>query len=227
MAKTYAEMKTNVGNFVQDTSTNMATLIGRWINDKYRDVSRRGKWSALIDFDYTFPTVIGTDAYALPADFEQEIFVANITDGMALARMSEGEWFSQNVTRYNAGVLANGQSDTYVISENTDEIILDPPPDKVRTISMPYKKTITDLSGDSNTVLIKDIEVIIEYGAIAEALAYKKQYQKADYYLQRYENELSKRIQQEKAKHNARWQRISEGYEVGRITRLTGDTSYA
>jgi hypothetical protein len=227
MAKTYAQMKTNVGNFVQDTSSPFATLIGRWINDKYRDIARRGKWSALIDFDYTFNTVVGTATYDLPTDFEQELFVANTTDGQSLNRMTEGEWYEQNTYRYSGGSLTNGKSDTYIILEESSKIMLDPPPDAVRKIVMPYKKVITDMTGDSETVAIKDIEVLIEFGAISEAFAYKKQYQKADYHLQRYENELSKRIMQEKAKMNQQFQRIPSGYQTTHISRFTGEVPYA
>jgi len=227
MSKTYAEMKTNVGNFVQDTGATFAVLVGRWINDKYRDISRRGRWPELVDFDYTFNTVAGTATYDLPADFEQEVFVANTTDGKALDRMTEGQWYELNVSRYNAGVLQNGDPDTYVIQEAEQKIMLDPPPDSVKKIVMPYKKVITDLVGDTDTVDIKDIEVIIEYGAISEGLAYKKQYQKADYYLQRYENELAKRLMQEKTKMNQRFQRISDRTSYGRIFRFTGDVPYA
>jgi len=226
MAKTFATMKTNVGNFVQDTSTAFATIIGVFINDKYRDVARRHYWSALVNNDYTFNTVAGTATYDLPADFEQEIFVANITDGEEITRYTENNWWKERYSAYQAGSIQRGTIARYVILEESTKIQLDPTPNAVKTIAFPYKKTITELSGNTDTVLIKDIEHVIELGAIGEALAYKKQYAKADYYLQRYEQENIKRITQEKLKTNQKWQRVSETYRVPSVTRLTGDTSY-
>lgn len=226
MAKTFAQMKTNVGDFVQDTTSTFSILIARWLNDKYRDVARRTNWSGLVDFSHTITLVAGTQEYDLPADFEQEIFVANITDGVALNRYTEAQWFNERYSAYSGGAIQSGTPTRYVILESTSKVFFDPNPDQVKTIAFPYKKTITDLTGDSETVLIKDIEFIIECGAIHEALAYKKQYQKADYYNSKYEAELGKRISQEKSKINQLLQRISASYDMGSMRRLTGDTSY-
>lgn len=226
MSKTFTTMKTNVGKFVLDTSTPMASLIGNWINDKYRDVARRFAWSSLIDFDYTFPTVIGTSNNTLPADFEQEIFMANITDGYMLTAYNEGNWFRERYGQYSSGTLASGTPMNYIILREEGTSFLDPVPDAVKTMAMPYKKKITDLSGDADTVAIDDAEVIIEMGAIAEALAYKKQYQKSAYYFQRYEDELSKRSAQEKNRRNMAYQRISSTYSIRPNGRLLGNTSY-
>lgn len=226
MAKQYADMKTHVGKFVLDTSTAMASLIGDWLNDYYRDISRRSTWSWLINFDYTFPTVIGTGTYNVPADFEQEIFLANITDGTELTCYNEGLWFKERYNQYTAGTLQRGTPTNYIILREAGQIFLDNVPDAVKTMAMPYKKVITDLSGDTDVVAIRDIERIMEYGAISEALAYKKQYEKANYYLQKYEDELMKRIGQDKARRNLAFQRISQGYHVRPNGRLLGNNSY-
>jgi hypothetical protein len=226
MAKTFAVMKSNVGTFVQDTSTTFATIIGVFINDKYRDVARRHYWSALVNNDYTFNTVANTATYDLPLDFEQEIFVANITDGQELERYTENNWWKERYSSYQGSAIQSGTIARYIILEESSKIQLDPKPNAVKTIAFPYKKIITELSGTTDTVLIKDIEYILELGAIGEALAYKKQYAKADYYLQRFEQETIKRVTQEKIKTNQKWQRISEAYRVPSVTRLTGDTSY-
>lgn len=227
MAKTFAQMKSNVGNFVQDTSAPFSVLIANWINDKYRDIARRTNWSALIDFNYTINLIAGTQEYNLPTDFEQELFVANTTDGAKLNRYSEGGWFEERYGAFGGGTIASGTPSRYVILEETGKVLFDPKPDAVKVIAFPYKKTIAELSGDTETTYIKDIEFIIECGAIHEALAYKKQYQKADYYLQKYEKELATRIGQEKNKLNQTLQRISSSYDVSAVRRMTGDTPYA
>jgi hypothetical protein len=226
MAKTFSTMKTNVGNFVQDTSSGLATLIGVWLNDKYQDIARRFPWSSLINNDYTFNTVAGTATYDLPADFEQEIFVMNTTDGEKLLRYSEPNWWQERFAAYSAGSIASGNPTKYIILKESSKIQLDPKPDAIKVMAFPYKKTITALSGNTDAVVIPDIEVIMEYGAIGEAEAYKKQYQKADYFFQRYEDALSKRVIQEKSLQNQLYQRISQGYQVPNVKRLTGDSSY-
>lgn len=227
MAKTFAQMKTNIGAFVQDTSSPFAVLISGWINDRYRDISRRTNWSGLVDFSHTITLVAGTQEYDLPVDFEQELFVANTTDSQKLDRYTEAQWFNERYGAFSGGSIASGTPSRYVILESTGKVFFDPKPDQVKTIAFPYKKVITDLAGDTDTTLIKDIETIIEFGAIHEALAYKKQYQKADYYLNKYESELNKRISQEKSKLNQLLQRISASYDMGSARRLTGDTPYA
>lgn len=226
MSKTYSAMKVNIGNFILDTSTQMATLIGNWINDSYRDISRYYSWSSLINFDYTFSTVANTATYTLPTDFEQEIFVANLTDGSMLKGYTEGDWFIQRYPAYQAGTISAGTSINYLILREAGQIQLDPKPDAVKTIGMPYKKLVTALSGDTDTVSIPDIEIILEYRAISEALAYKKQYEKSEYYRQKSEEELKKRISQDKARRNIAYQRIPLNYGISQRVRMLGNNSY-
>lgn len=219
-------MKVNVGNFILDTETQMATLIGNFINDKYRYAARVNEWSALINFDYTFPTVIGTSTYTLPDDFETEIFVANITDGKKLEGFVEGAWFRERYFDYRSGSIDNGDPKNYIILYEANSIYLDPPPEAVKTIAMPYKKLVTALSGDNDTVAIKDLETYLEYAAIAEALAYKKQYQKAEYYRQKSLDELNERIAQERSRSNVAYQRIPVTSMGSKTGRLLGNGSY-
>jgi hypothetical protein len=227
MAKTFSQMKTNVGSFVQDTSTMFATLIGVWINDKYRDIARRCVWSALIDDNYTIPITSSAAEYDLPSDFDREVFVANITDGEILQRYNEGGWWRLRGSSYSGASLPQGGNPRrYVILRESSKIKFDPKPTSNKTIALPYQKSVTDLSGNTDTAVIKDIEYMLELGATAEALAYKKQYQKADYFFQRYESEVAKRIGQEKSQFNQLHQRISQTYQLPGVTRLTGDTSY-
>lgn len=229
MARAFSVMKTNVGNMIQDTSTATATLIGTWLNDKYRDISKRYVWSVLIDNDYIVNTATltsGTASYDLPADFDEEIFVADVTDGFRLERYNEGNWWRERTSAYSGGTIAQGTSTRYVIEREAGHITFDPTPNNTHVIKMPYKKLITELSADASTVSILDIEYVMELGAIAEGMAYKKQFQKASYYLQRYEVELAKRIGQEQSAANQLYQWVPDTNESGRITRLTGDNSY-
>jgi len=300
MARTFTEMKTKVGNFVEDTDTSLLTLIGEWINDKYTDAYRRCNWGFFIDNDYTFATVASTASYNLPSDFEQELFVSNITDGEDLTRATENKWWSERFGAYSGGTIDSSSPRNYLIlrqalkTDNTGfgKISLDPTPDAVVTVAMPYKKKFVPLLGTtgtcttdtankiiasastfltsgvkpgmvvknttdntygyvtsvdsetqltmdvdlcpdgnetfviSNEVFVNDLDWILELGAIAELYAYKKNFAKADYYAQKYETELEKRINQEFNLTNQLYQNEIADHKIGGIHRLTGNSSY-
>lgn len=226
MSKTLAVMQTNVGNMVGDTGSTFAALIKVWINDRYKDISRRHAWSALIDENYTFPTVSGTAEYTLPTLFEQEIYLADITDGFALKRDTEGYWWAERNGAYSGGSIQQGTPSRYVILRESGKFKLDPTPNVVHTLAMPYKKLIADLSGSSDTVVITDIERIIEFGAMADALFYKKQYQKAMAFTQKYEIELAERIGQEQRFVNQSYQFVPGNADTNNPRPMLGWNSY-
>ena len=226
MAKTFSQMQANVGGMILDTSPGFTALIGNWLNDKYRDIARRMPWSALVDFDYKITvTVIAGAQYSLLTDFDEEINCVDLTHGLRLTRFTEAMWWQSRGEDYSAGSLQTGQPTRYIILRELSKIQLDPAPNADLSLAFPYKKTIADLSG-VGIVLIPDIEYIMEFGALSEAQAYKKQFAKATYYLQKYESELAKRISQERSAPNQRYQWIPETGYTGRIGRLTGDNSY-
>jgi len=299
-SKTFTNMKTNVGKLVQDTSSAFAVIIGEFINDKYLDTWRRTLWSSTIDDNYTFESVVDQAGYDLPADFEEELFLANIANGEELERMKPNVWWRERYSAYDNDSINSGTPRRYVILREvinssgypTGQLKLDPPPDKAETYAMPYKRKFTRLLGTTDTcttdttnkiiasaatfltdgvqpgmrvknttdntygyvdtvdsetqltmdsdlcpdgneniivaneVLIPDIERILELGAVGEAWAYKRQFQKANYYLNRYEIELRRRIGQAKSKINQRYQFVPEGYRIHGIKRLLGEKSY-
>ena len=64
--KTFATMKTNVGNILHD-SVGMVSLIGVWLNDAYQDAWRRGLWTDIIDENFTFESVVDQADYVFGA----------------------------------------------------------------------------------------------------------------------------------------------------------------
>lgn len=222
MSKTFAEMKTNVGNMVQQTDASMATLIGVWLNDKYQDIARRMSWSVLIDFDYSFSSASGTALYSFPTTrFDREIYLADITDGCAISRMTEGNFFEEE-----NDISTSGTPDVYVVLRQEGKVKLYPTPNSVHVYSMPYKMYPDTLTGTAVPVIL-DCEYALELGATAEAWAYLGKFQKADYFMQRYEAEIAKRISQERTQFNQYHQTLPKGYRIGGIGWITGDTSYA
>lgn len=227
MPKSYETMAVYVGKFVLDTTDDFKDLIKGWLNEKYvDDISKRHAWSALCDFDYTFPTVASTSKYSLPADFDQELAVVNLTDGKPLKRYTERLWWQERGKSYSCGSIQPGDPLSYIVLKAESKIFLDPTPTNVKTIAMPYQKACTALSASGDTVVIDNIDHILQFGAIGEALAYKKQYQKADYYFARYEDALSKRIDQEKNTLNQLYQNIPAATGPSGLYRFTGNSSY-
>ena len=226
MARTFTEMCSRVVQYELDTDSAMLTLVGYWLNDKYAEISNRTVWSALVKFDYTFPTVANQQGYTLPTDFNTEIFCADITNGARLNKYTEGPWFEERYGAYSVGTISSGTPSRYIISRNQGKILLDPAPDRILTIAFPYCQSVADLTG-SGAPVIADIDDILELGAMAEMYAYKKQFQKADYYLKRYEYRLAQRIGQEKSVSNFAQQFIPAGYKIDGTSRLTGDSPYA
>lgn len=74
MNKTFADMKSNVGLELQDTTTPFNTLIGKWLNRRYFQALRTINWDA-INSDYTISVVSGTQDYVLPRDFKSAVYV--------------------------------------------------------------------------------------------------------------------------------------------------------
>lgn len=299
MPKVFSDMKTNVGSNVNDSNSTLATKIGVWLNDAYEDIWRRCMWTAIIDDDYTFESIVGTTSYALPLDFEEELFVADIANGHEVDRYQIGSWWRDRATGYQADSISNGNPARYRILREVittgspaGAIALDPPPDTAETYAMPYKRRFvkllgttdtcttdtankiiassatfitdgvqpgmrvknttdatygmvatvdsetqltmdTDLCPDgnegitvSNEVLIPNIHSAMEAYASSMAFAYKNQMARADWYMQRYEYELRKRVAEERSKINQLYQMISQEFRVKGPRRLTGDLSY-
>ena len=294
-------MRSNIGSQVQDTTSGFLTLVDNWLNDKYLDAWRRVPYSAIIDDDNTFESIVNQPLYDLPVDFEEEIFLANIAQGEILSRSTIGNWWTVRARAHQNDSILSGTPLRYVILEETKissgvrrkQLKLDPPPSVAETYALPYKKSfkkllttsgtcstdtaskvidstasfITDgvevgmiinnttdntfglvLTVDSETQItagsdvcpdgneaytvgnfttIPDIEPIIELGAIAEAWAYKRQFAKSNFYLNRYEVELRRRSGQERKKLNQLYQFVSRSFNTPSSRRfLLGDQSY-
>jgi hypothetical protein len=86
MNKNFADMKTNVGLELQDTSTAFSTLIGKWINRRYFQVLRSVNWGA-INSDYTLSIVSGTQDYVLPSDFKAPVYVIDSTNNITYSEV--------------------------------------------------------------------------------------------------------------------------------------------
>ena len=90
--KTYSDMKTNIGNLIQDTSSSMATKIGVWINNKYRDLMSSYNWEELV-YTQNLTSTASTSAYALDDVMDNIISVFDRTTEEYLEEKSEQEMY--------------------------------------------------------------------------------------------------------------------------------------
>ncbi len=173
ISKTLSEMQTNVGKMVRDTSSAFATVITTFLNDKLHDAWRRCMWLSLINNDYTFESVVDQAEYDLPADFDMELFVANIAQGKILDRYTHGDWWRERAKAYQNDTINSGSSSRYIILEEEitssgkpyGKIKLDPPPDTAETYAMPYRRKFVPLLGTTDTCTSDSTNKIIASAA--------------------------------------------------------------
>lgn len=188
MASTFTTIQTNISNNVQDTSNEMKTLIGVYINNRYRDTLRRVNWEA-VNLTYSFNTVAGQALYTMPSDFKKEIYAYNSTNTEELSRITLQEY----VSNYRTNNVSNDVPNAYMIVDQvlatTNEryklLKLVNTPADAYTIELPYTIEPTDLSGSVYPII--SCEQALEYGATADAQRYKRQFAKAADYEKMYE----------------------------------------
>lgn len=116
MNKSFTTMKSNVGGNIQDTSSDMLTKIGVYINDRYEEVRKRIK-HALTSYaraDYTFSTVAGTEDYVLPQDIGEVISVIDKTNRIQLVGLTVSDWIDKNYSAIDTQASVNN----YVIFDS-------------------------------------------------------------------------------------------------------------
>ena len=72
--KSFSVLKSNVGSFIQDTSSGTGTLIGHWVNNRYRDIVNSYDWEQLYHTQMLTATA-NTSAYPLDENTERVVFV--------------------------------------------------------------------------------------------------------------------------------------------------------
>jgi hypothetical protein len=111
--KSFSTMKSNVGSFVMDTSTTMGTLIGVWINNRYRDIVNAYDWEQLYH-NQSVTTTANTSAYAFDENTERLIHGVDITNDCPINIVTEQD-FLQN---YGDALTDTGTSDTCFLTSS-------------------------------------------------------------------------------------------------------------
>ena len=197
MAKNYTTMRTNVKNNVMDTSASASAfdnLVGVYLNMRYRDVLRRINWN-VIDEDYTFNTVAGTQDYVLASDFGKELYCLDTTNKSAITPITMQEWIDNYGDSYtDQGTVVHYITFEYMTTDTPaargKKIRLVRVPSAVITVALPYIVEPAALSSDTDNVIIP-CEDALEYGATADAWRYKRQFAKAGEFEKLYERAIS------------------------------------
>ena len=179
MARNFSVIKTNVGNNVQDTSTGFSVILGNYINRRYFQVLRAINWN-YINEDYTISVTAGTQDYTLPTDFSKIVYCVDTTNG----REIDGTTIGKIAQAYPNNLTTSGTIRRYATFSKDDGsqvIRFHYNPDTDRTVALPYIVKPSELSADGDQPVL-NLEDILEVGATADALRYKRQYAKAKDY---------------------------------------------
>jgi len=203
MSVNFGVLKTRVGSRVQDTSSSFATIIGYFINDRYREILRRTNFNA-INPDYALTatsasTVPSASTYTLPIDFGKEMYVHNSGTHKNISHIP----FDILNQEYESELENTGNIIQYSIftTKDTSAASAEASAARVKKIRffrapltdtyflIPYEMRPADLSADTDELAV-GCETAVEYGATADAWAYKRQTAKSAYYEGLYEKAI-------------------------------------
>ena len=203
MSTNFGVLKTNVGNRVGDTSSTFATIIGTYINQRYKEVLRRTNFYS-INPDFTMTassasTVVSASTHALPSDFGKELYVYNSGTKESMSHMSLEKLEQEYTTALETAGTVYGYSifdtkDTSAASAEASaarikKIRFFKAPSTDNHFTIPYIMSPADLSADSDQLTV-DCETAVELGATSDAWLYKRQSAKAQHYEALYEKAI-------------------------------------
>ena len=194
MSVAYSTLKTQVSQRVGDTSDAMKTIIGTYINQRYKDVLRRTNWNA-INNSFEVTSTSGTSDQFLPANFGKELYVYDTVQlkDIPYASLETLEQAYQDQLNDTGNVelytILDSIDTSATTSARTKAIRFWRTPNASAAFEVPYTIRPADLSSDTDQ-LVLDCETAVEYGAAADAWLYKRQFAKAQYYEAMYEKAI-------------------------------------
>jgi hypothetical protein len=95
MNKTFSSMKLAVGNQVQDTSAEMQTLIGGYLNDRQTEIKQRLKNCLMSTSRLDYVVSVSTEDIVLPEDCGEIVSVLDKTNQLPLEEITEQQWVNK------------------------------------------------------------------------------------------------------------------------------------
>jgi hypothetical protein len=114
MNKTFTSMKTAVGNQVQDTSAEMLTLIGAYINDRLTEIKQRLKNCLMQTARLDYVVAASTEDIVLPEDCGEIVSVLDKTNQLQLEEITNQQW----VQKYYGSIDAAGTVSRYMVYDS-------------------------------------------------------------------------------------------------------------
>lgn len=108
--KDFITMKTDVGEFIGDTTSSFLLKIGKYLNFRYRDILRRYPWKQIFG-STTITTVANQATYPMPWDFEEPVYMFDNTNKVPL-------WEKPEIGAQNDTTLI-GSSQYFSIKESS------------------------------------------------------------------------------------------------------------
>lgn len=108
--KDFVSMKTDVGEFVGDTTSSFLLKVGKYLNFRYRDILRRYPWKQIFG-STTITTVANQATYAMPWDFEEPVYIFDNTNKVSL-------WEKPEIGALNDTALV-GSSQYFSVKESS------------------------------------------------------------------------------------------------------------
>lgn len=89
--KSFSVLRTNIGTYVQDTSSAFATVIGYWVNNRYRDIIQSYDWEQLYHTQKLTASAAVSE-YPLDENTDRLVFVQDDSDDSYAEVVAEQEF---------------------------------------------------------------------------------------------------------------------------------------
>ena len=185
----FSEITDAVADQFGDDSSDMLTRIKRYVNWSQDEICSRIPEADFLYGDDDITTVDGTSQYTLSADADKLINISSETIKTNLSHIDRVFLDSVDPARETEGTPTMW---TEVGRDATGAMIIElyPTPDSAETISYHYRKTPTDLSGDTDISIIPPkYHNILYLGALAQCYDYDQDASSLTYWTQ-FENKI-------------------------------------
>lgn len=114
MNKTFTSMKSAVGNNIQDTSADMLTLIGGYLNDRLVEIKQRLKNCLMQTARLDYSVSASTEDIVLPEDCGEIVSVLDKTNKLQLEEITNQQW----VNKYYGSIDTAGTVSRYMVYDS-------------------------------------------------------------------------------------------------------------
>ena len=180
-------------------------LTSQWVEDSYRDVMSRRKFSWLID-SYPIDVVANTFLYSLPTDFYAVIdliFNNGTTESWPINLYTPEEFniLHPNVNEDTPSKLEDGCIVTSIDINylSTGKLMLWPKPDSsAYELTLRYEVVSPALSGVLIPLIPARYHQVLVFGSLNRGFAHVREYEAAMYWEKRYEQMIARMIEDDK-----------------------------